>query len=671
MIKSNINPKITSLIERYFNIAGFAILFATLAVGLYFNKFDDQEKQKNNLQKIHSMLSQLIVPSMIISDFSELRRILFMASGKEETFIVVDNDRTIIMPDYEKTQFSKFILNYYKSIKDCKHLEATYHYIGEKQYLINCSVLENNDVLSSGKTLGVLLSFTSYKLFSFSPIIFYFIIFLIFLFIASIFLFRNMLYRNLLQPLIVLKNSISGVSMHALSTPHIGEIKNAPAELIEIKGAFERLLINLKEEYRGRIEAEKMNAMIDLAAGVAHDIRSPLTALDIIIKDIKNIPEEQRIVIRNAANRISDIANNLLTQYRHSKNQEANDNVVDVKSELISELLLSLISEKRAQYRNEALKFLINIDEEAYGKFAVISASTFNRVLSNLIDNSKEAGADQIKIILSILSIKKQNQLLLKIQDNGCGIPENMLHKIINGERFSTKESGNGLGLPHAIKTIEKEWGGNLNIKLKEKSAGTIIEILLPEATPPEWFLSQLTVNPRETIVILDDDESIHQVWSKRFDDIHCDLKFINYYNPQEVLSLDNDNLSTIDIFLIDYEFIGCDESGLDIIEKLNIADHSYLVTSRHEDHHIRERCRKIGLKIIPKAFAVYIPIILTKIIKKSVDLIFIDDDSIITDARPAWKNPHFCRVIIKQSEVFCHLLRQYEIVCAKPLLTS
>ncbi len=79
------------------------------------------------------MLSQLIVPSMIISDFSELRHILFMASGKEETFIVIDNDKTVIMPDYEKTQFSKYVSMYYKSIKDCKNLEATYQYIGDKE----------------------------------------------------------------------------------------------------------------------------------------------------------------------------------------------------------------------------------------------------------------------------------------------------------------------------------------------------------------------------------------------------------------------------------------------------------------------------------------------------------------------------------------------------------
>ena len=89
-------PKIHFLIERFFIIAGLSILTATLLVGFYFNRYDEQERQKNNLQKVHNMLSQMIVPSLIISDLSEVKRLLYMASGNEETFLVVDNDGTVI-----------------------------------------------------------------------------------------------------------------------------------------------------------------------------------------------------------------------------------------------------------------------------------------------------------------------------------------------------------------------------------------------------------------------------------------------------------------------------------------------------------------------------------------------------------------------------------------------
>ena len=73
---------------------------------------------------------------------------------------------------------------------------------------------------------------------------------------------------------------------------------------------------------------------------------------------------------------------------------------------------------------------------------------------------------------------------------------------------------------------------------------GTTIEILLPQDATPKWFLPKLLVNPKETIVILDDDESIHQVWKKRFNDIDDDFTFMNYYNPQDILNWNKDNLT-------------------------------------------------------------------------------------------------------------------------------
>ena len=337
--------------------------------------------------------------------------------------------------------------------------------------------------------------------------------------------------------------------------------------------------------------------------------------------------------MRNSANRINDIANNLLTQYRQRKNSKTDDAVANVKPELISDLLMSLISEKRAQYRNDSIKLLINLDENAYGKFATISASTFNRVLSNLIDNSIEALADQIEIFLSVSGIEQQSSLCIQIKDNGCGISSKTLQKITKGESVSNKANGHGLGLPHAIKTIENEWSGQFNIR-SSVNVGTTVEIRLPQALIPKWFLSELIVNQKESIVILDDDESIHQVWKKRFTEINTNVVFINHYTPQNLLTWYKDNLSTSNIFLIDYEFIGCNKNGLNIIEELNIADRSYLVTSRHEDLNVRESSEKIGLKIIPKTFAVYIPILLLKDhITKSMDLIFIDDDVAITGA--------------------------------------
>lgn len=628
--------KIHSTIERFFILSGCIILIATMLVGLYFNKFDEHEKRRNNLQKIHGMLSQLIVPSLIISDFSEVKRLLFMASSKKETYLVIDNDDSIIMPDYDQDHIYSFVSNFYTSTNDCKKMQATYRHIGDRDYLINCSILKNNDVLSNEKSVGVLLSFSDYKWFSFSYIIFYFIGILISLFIVLIFFFRKMLYRQLLHPLVTLKNSIASISMdYAFQNSHISEIDNAPDEIVEIKNAFERLLLNLKNEYNGRVEAEKMEALIDLAAGVAHDIRSPLIALDIIIKDIKNISEEQRIVIRNSANRINDIANNLLSQYSQKSSVALEESNANIKPELVSDLLMSLISEKRAKHRGDSIQFILNVEDAAYGKFSLISASSFNRVLSNLIDNSIEASACKINVSLRSFDTFDSDLLVITLEDDGCGISPESLSKIDRGEKISSKEKGHGLGLQNAIKTIESEWRGHFHIQSIDK-VGTTINIKLPKVSIPNWFLSRLVVNHQESIVILDDDESIHEVWKKRFREICTNFNFIHFYNPQELLNWYSDNQVNNHLFLIDFEFVGCGKNGLNIIEELNISNRSFLVTSRHEDLSLREYCGRIGLKIIPKTFAAYMPIeLIYKQVKNAAHLIFIDDDIAISSA---WK---------------------------------
>ena len=83
---------------------------------------------------------------------------------------------------------------------------------------------------------------------------------------------------------------------------------------------------------------------------------------------------------------------------------------------------------------------------------------------------------------------------------------------------------------------------------------------------------------------------------------------------------------------MLDYELLNSKETGLDLIEQLDLKKQATLVTSRYEESEIRERIRILGIKIIPKSFAPYIPIIMMKEFLQP-DLIFIDDDKNLTEA--------------------------------------
>ena len=62
-------------------------------------------------------------------------------------------------------------------------------------------------------------------------------------------------------------------------------------------------------------------------------------------------------------------------------------------------------------------------------------------------------------------------------------------------------------------------------------------------------------------------------------------------------------------VFLIDYELLGQSQTGLSIIESLEISSNSVLVTSRYEEPDIKKRCNELKIKILPKSLAGFIPI--------------------------------------------------------------
>lgn len=141
------------------------------------------------------------------------------------------------------------------------------------------------------------------------------------------------------------------------------------------------------EQSKKIADIETKTALGLMATQVAHDIRSPLSALEMIIQDISQIPEEKRIITRNAIGRIRDIANNLLRQRK--KNQH---NQITISACLLTSVIDSLISEKRMQFRSElntTIEFTPSV--ESYGLFAKINLHEFKRVLSNLINNAVEA----------------------------------------------------------------------------------------------------------------------------------------------------------------------------------------------------------------------------------------------------------------------------------------
>ena len=202
-----------------------------------------------------------------------------------------------------------------------------------------------------------------------------------------------------------------------------------------------------------KIERELKDKIITLTAQVAHDIRSPLAALDSITKDIAKLPEEKRIIIRSAMGRIRDIANNLIEKNRQLP-KGASTSIEPADNYLLSSLIDPIITEKHFQFRSKTdIEIIAQLDRASYGLFAKIQPIEFRRLMSNLINNAVEAmttGARGERIeardkkTVEVFVRGKEDKVIIEIKDNGKGIAPEILKKLGQKGETHGKEGGSG-----------------------------------------------------------------------------------------------------------------------------------------------------------------------------------------------------------------------------------
>lgn len=363
---------------------------------------------------------------------------------------------------------------------------------------------------------------------------------------------------------------------------------------------------------RMRNEIEKKELLFKLASQVSHDLKSPCTALTLLLPQMKAMAESHRVLAREAVQRITDIANTLLRETKEQKVPAVSQSPAQV--ELIPAIVDSLISEKRLQYRHKTnLLISANLDA-SYGAFAKVNSSELKRAISNLIDNSCEAlGERQGHVEVSVL--KQQSKVVINVKDNGPGIPKQIANTI--GQRGVTfgkesTQSGSGLGVWHAKNAVES-FSGHFEIQSSETSGATMI-MSLPSAPAPAWFGQKIQLSKGGYVVSLDDDVTISEVFKQIFNKHYIDQSGIRYlaFSSAQVFSLWVSSKASTPgekLFLIDYELLNQATTGLDVIEQLGIGPNSILVTSRYEEQSVRSRCESLGVRLIPKGLAPFVPI--------------------------------------------------------------
>ena len=263
-----------------------------------------------------------------------------------------------------------------------------------------------------------------------------------------------------------------------------------------------------------RLESELAvsKAVSDMAAQVAHDIRSPLAALGAAAKGL-DLPDEKRTLIDGSIARMQGIADDLLRRYRAPAAAKAKPETC-----ALAGLIEQVLAEKRIQHKDRA-GIKIEFRSDADGVKAAVDPKELQRIISNLVNNSVEAFAGSGTVAVRLAAT--DGKVLIEVKDDGKGIPAEILARLGAKGETHGKAGGTGLGLYHA-RTSAESWGGGLKIE-SAPGKGTTVVMELPAAAKPAAGLRA---------VLLDDDLLVHMNWRMAAKAAGADLKA--FKTPEE-----------------------------------------------------------------------------------------------------------------------------------------
>lgn len=223
------------------------------------------------------------------------------------------------------------------------------------------------------------------------------------------------------------------------------------------------------------LRGEKFSALGQFAAGLAHEIKNPLTTIKMLIQNYleEGNPLEKKDleIIEKELNRIDKLVKDFLRFARVDKG-------VKEKFDL-QEALTEIIDLIKPELERAKISLKLNFPEK--GIWIYGDKDGLKQVFLNLILNAYQAIDSNSKGVITITLFQEKEEVHAIIEDNGLGIPTEHIPKIFD-PFFTTKSEGTGMGLA-IVKSIIKEHMGQINIS-SQINKGTKVKITLPIEKP-------------------------------------------------------------------------------------------------------------------------------------------------------------------------------------------
>ena len=246
-------------------------------------------------------------------------------------------------------------------------------------------------------------------------------------------------------------------------------------------GGYVIVLSDVTEErvsMEERLESERIDSIVRLAAGVAHELGNPLNSLTIHLqlierklKKLAKQPDATKMteslqVCQGEVERLDGIITHFLKAIRPQK-LELNE--LDLLG-----LVEDVLRVQEAELSNRKLEVKVEVSDDL--PIILGDRDQIKQAFFNLVKNAMEAM--QPSGSLRILARCDDDFVYLQFVDDGSGISEEDLSKVFQAY-YTTKEEGHGLGMM-IVERIMREHGGHINIESR-KEAGTAITLQFPQ----------------------------------------------------------------------------------------------------------------------------------------------------------------------------------------------
>ena len=260
-----------------------------------------------------------------------------------------------------------------------------------------------------------------------------------------------------------------GKKIEMRSNDEIGELSEKFNFLSSELAAYRE---RMEESYRQMLRTEKLTALGRLSAGLAHELRNPLTSIRTLFQTFKENPsltKEDMEVVLSAADQMND----LLTKFlRFARSDE-----FTISNVYLNSIIKQVINLTQFQLKEQGIEVDLRLSRLPPVK---ADRAMIQQALLNLVINAIEAMPHGGK--LTVGSYLEDDHAIISIADTGTGIPAEIKDKIFD-PFFTTKPDGTGLGLSIVYNIINLHGG---DVTFESNRDGTIFTIKIPLDNPHE-----------------------------------------------------------------------------------------------------------------------------------------------------------------------------------------